>query len=122
MGQQDFVYSFVARGTVILAEHAEKKGTFTDIASECLQKLRTTHTKFTYNWDGLTFNFHVEDLFTYCVVAAESTGRQLPIAFLERVKEDFTKRYGGGKATNASVNSLSKEFGLIPSGLTGSGL
>ncbi|EOY05352.1 Vesicle-associated membrane protein 721, VAMP7B [Theobroma cacao] len=33
----------------------------------------------------------------YCVVAVESAGRQVPIAFLERVKEDFNKRYGGGK-------------------------
>lgn len=64
MGQQDFVYSFVARGTVILAEHAEKKGTFTGIANECLQKLPSSHTKFTYNWDGLTFNFHVVDSFS----------------------------------------------------------
>uniref|UniRef100_A0A7N0SZ73 Longin domain-containing protein n=1 Tax=Kalanchoe fedtschenkoi TaxID=63787 RepID=A0A7N0SZ73_KALFE len=111
MGQQEFVYSFVARGAVILAEHAEKSGTFTGIAHECLQKLPTSHTKFTYNWDGLTFNFLVEGPFTYCVVAADSAGRQLPIAFLERVKDDFTKRYAGGKATNASANSLSKDFG-----------
>ncbi|KAF4349143.1 hypothetical protein F8388_015840 [Cannabis sativa] len=34
----------------------------------------------------------------YCVVAAESASRQIPIAFLERVNEDFNKRYGGGKA------------------------
>ncbi|MBA0560409.1 hypothetical protein Golob_017310, partial [Gossypium lobatum] len=33
------------------------------------------------------------------------------IAFLERIKEDFTKRYGGGKAAAAPANSLSKEFG-----------
>lgn len=47
----------------------------------------------------------------YCVVAVESAGRQIPIAFLERVKEDFNKRYGGGKAATAVANSLNKEFG-----------
>ncbi|KAG6536700.1 hypothetical protein ZIOFF_001760 [Zingiber officinale] len=47
----------------------------------------------------------------YCVVATESVVRQVPIAFLERVKEDFSKRYGGGKAATASTNSLSHEFG-----------
>ncbi|CAA2962134.1 vesicle-associated membrane 726 [Olea europaea subsp. europaea] len=47
----------------------------------------------------------------YCVVAIESAGRQIPIAFLERVKDDFNKRYGGGKATTAGANSLKKEFG-----------
>lgn len=47
----------------------------------------------------------------YCVVAVESAGRQLPIAFLERVKDDFTKKYGGGRASTAGPNSLKKEFG-----------
>lgn len=47
----------------------------------------------------------------YCVVAVESVGRQLPIAFLERTKEDFTKKYGGGKAATAAANSLNREFG-----------
>ncbi|XP_047951467.1 vesicle-associated membrane protein 721-like [Salvia hispanica] len=111
MGQQELIYSFVARGTTILVEYTEFKGNFTTIASQCLQKLPASSNKFTYNCDGHTFNYHVENGFTYCVVAVESTGRQLPIAFLERVKEDFNKRYGGGKATTAGEHSLNKEFG-----------
>ncbi|KAJ8530722.1 hypothetical protein K7X08_023603 [Anisodus acutangulus] len=51
------------------------------------------------------------DIVAYCVVATESAGRQLPIAFLERIKDDFSKRYGGGKATTAAPKSLSKEYG-----------
>lgn len=47
----------------------------------------------------------------YCVVAADSAGRQVPIAFLERVKDDFNKRYGGGKAATDVANGLKKEFG-----------
>ena len=35
------------------------------------------------------------------------------MAFLERVKEDFNKRYGGGKAATAQANSLNKEFGCV---------
>ncbi|KAM7527386.1 hypothetical protein LguiB_030796 [Lonicera macranthoides] len=111
MGQQSLIYSFVARGTVILAEFTEFTGNFTSIASQCLQKLPATNNKFTYNCDGHTFNYLVEDGFTYCVVAIESAGRQIPMAFLERIKEDFTKRYGGGKAATAIANSLNKEFG-----------
>ncbi|CAK9173018.1 unnamed protein product [Ilex paraguariensis] len=111
MGQQSLIYSFVARGTVILAEYTEFTGNFTSIAAQCLQKLPATNNKFTYNCDGHTFNYLVENGFTYCVVAVESAGRQIPIAFLERVKEDFNKRYGGGKAATAVANSLNKEFG-----------
>ncbi|PKU77419.1 Putative vesicle-associated membrane protein 726 [Dendrobium catenatum] len=124
MGQQVLIYSFVARGTVILTEYTEFTGNFTSIASQCLQKLPASNNKFTYNCDNHTFNYLVEDgyseysiliiffyLAAYCVVAVESVGRQIPIAFLERVKEDFTKRYGGGKAATAVANSLNREFG-----------
>ncbi|KAL7105715.1 hypothetical protein ABFS83_07G060200 [Erythranthe nasuta] len=111
MGQQTLIYSFVARGTMILAEYTEFKGNFTTIASQCLAKLPASSNKFTYNCDGHTFNYLVENGFTYCVVAVESAGRQIPIAFLERVKEDFNKRYGGGKAGTAGPNGLKKEFG-----------
>ncbi|KAK4492431.1 hypothetical protein RD792_003239 [Penstemon davidsonii] len=111
MGQQSLIYSFVARGTVILSEYTEFTGNFTGIAAQCLQKLPATNNKFTYNCDGHTFNYLVEDGFTYCVVAVESVGRQIPIAYLERVKDDFTKKYGGGKAATAVANSLNKEFG-----------
>lgn len=51
------------------------------------------------------------DIAAYCVVAVESVGRQIPIAFLERVKDDFTQRYGGGKAATAAAGGLNKEFG-----------
>ncbi|CAL5367649.1 unnamed protein product [Camellia sinensis] len=98
-------------GTVVLAEFTEFTGNFTSIASQCLQKLPSSNNKFTYNCDGHTFNYLVEDGFTYYVVAVESAGRQIPMAFLERVKEDFTKRYGGGKAATAAANSLNREFG-----------
>ncbi|CAI0560970.1 unnamed protein product [Linum tenue] len=111
MGQQSLIYSFVARGTVVLAEFTEFTGNFTGIAAQCLQKLPASNNKFTYNCDGHTFNYLVDTGFTYCVVAVESVGRQLPIAFLERIKEDFSKRYGGGKAATAVAQSLNKEYG-----------
>lgn len=111
MGQQSLIYSFVARGTVILADYTDFSGNFAGIAAQCLQKLPATNNKFTYNCDGHTFNYLVDNGFTYCVVAAESVGRQIPIAYLEKIKEDFINRYGGGKAAIAVANSLKKEFG-----------
>ncbi|XP_031505400.1 putative vesicle-associated membrane protein 726 [Nymphaea colorata] len=111
MGQQSLIYSFVARGTVILAEYTELSGNFTSIASQCLQKLPATNNRFTYNCDGQTFNYLVDEGFIFCVVASESIRRPVPTAFLERVKEDFNKRYGGGKAETAVANSLNKDFG-----------
>nr|AFK34145.1 unknown [Lotus japonicus] len=111
MGQQSLIYSFVARGTLILAEYTDFNGNFTSIALQCLQKLPASNKKFTYNCDGHTFSYLVDNGFTYCVVAVESFGQQIPMAFLERIKEDFTKKYAGGRASTAAAKSLNKEFG-----------
>ncbi|CAH9086279.1 unnamed protein product [Cuscuta epithymum] len=111
MGQQTLIYSFVARGTVILADYTEFTGNFTGVAAQCLQKLPASSNRFTYNCDGHTFNYQVENGFTYCVVAVESAGRQIPIAFLERVKDEFYKKYGKGKGVSAGANGLKREFG-----------
>ncbi|KAI5073685.1 hypothetical protein GOP47_0011698 [Adiantum capillus-veneris] len=111
MGQQSLIYSFVARGSVVLADYSSFTGNFSTIATQCLQKLPPNNNKFTYTCDQHTFNYLVEDGFTYMVVADETVGRQTPFAFLERVKDDFKRRYGGGKADTAVANSLDREFG-----------
>lgn len=105
------IYAMVARGTVVVAEHTAYTGNFRDIAAQCLQKLPAGNNRFTCTCDGHTFNFLVHEGYAYCVVATESSGRQIPIAFLEMIKEDFNKRYGGGKAATAAANSLSRDFG-----------
>jgi vesicle-associated membrane protein 72 len=66
MGQQSLIYAFVARGAVVLAEYTEFTGNFTTIAAQCLQKLPASNNKFTYNCDGHTFNYLVEDGFSEC--------------------------------------------------------
>lgn len=107
------IYAFVARGPVILSEHTDFSGNFNSIAFQCLQKLpaNSNNNKFTFNADAHTFNYLVDNGFTYCVVAEEAAGRQIPMAFLERVKDDFVSKYGGGKAAAAPANSLNREFG-----------
>lgn len=61
--------------------------------------------------DFVSFTQHCNNNAAYCVVAKESVGKQISIAFLERIKADFKKRYGGGKAGTAVAKSLNKEFG-----------
>nr|KJB57023.1 hypothetical protein B456_009G150900 [Gossypium raimondii] len=92
MVHKSLIYAFVSRGEVILAEYTEFSGNFNSIAFQCLQKLPSSNNKFTYNCDGHTFNYLVDNGYTYCVVADELAGRQVPIAFLERVKEDFVPK------------------------------
>jgi hypothetical protein len=62
--QRKLVYSFVARGSALLADHAEASGNFATVAAECLQKLPASNNRFSYNCDGHTFNYHVHDGFS----------------------------------------------------------
>ncbi|KAL3729624.1 hypothetical protein ACJRO7_026713 [Eucalyptus globulus] len=103
MGRQSLIYSFVARGTAVLAEYAEFGGKFAGIALQCLQKLPPSTDHFTFTCDGHTFSYLVDSGFTYCVVAVASIGRQIPMAFLERIKDEFTNRYGGRKAVTTQM-------------------
>ncbi|XAR53518.1 hypothetical protein NMG60_11022106 [Bertholletia excelsa] len=95
MSQKGLIYSFVAKGTVVLAEHTPYSGNFSTIAVQCLQKLPSNSSKYTYSCDGHTFNFLIDSGFVFLVVADESLGRSVPFVFLERVKDDFKQRYGG---------------------------
>lgn len=51
----------------------------------------------------------------YCVVAEESVGRQIPMAFLDRIKDDFTTKYVGEEAATVPANGLNKEYGYTNS-------
>ncbi|CAN1298018.1 Vesicle-associated membrane protein 727 [Linum perenne] len=87
MSGRGLIYSFVARGTVVLAEHTSYSGNFSTVAVQCLQKLPPNSSKYTYSCDGHTFNFLKEDAFD------ETVGRAVPFVFLDRVKDDFKQRY-----------------------------
>lgn len=104
------IYSLVARGTTVLAEHAEFQGNVGAIAVQCLVKLPEGSSRHTYVCDHHTFNFLIEGGFTYLAVAGEEFGRQVPFAFLERVRDDFQHRYPGGRADLAAGHSLDAEF------------
>ncbi|CAM8961958.1 unnamed protein product [Rhodiola kirilowii] len=93
MSEKGLIYSFVAKGTVVLAEHTSYSGNFSTIAVQCLQKLPTNSSKYTYSCEGYTFNFLLDSGFVFLVVADESVGRSVPFVFLERVKDDFKQRY-----------------------------
>jgi len=111
MGQQRLIYSFVAHGKTILAEHTDFTGNFKIIAAQGLRKLPPTNTKISFKCDNHTFNYIVDNGFGFCVVAEESLGKIIPMACLERIKDDFRRKYGGGKADSAQAFSLSKQFG-----------
>lgn len=126
MSQKGLIYSFVAKGNVVLAEHTSFSGNFSTIAVQCLQKLPSNSNKYTFSCDGHTFNFLLDSGFgmdqqtfsfnacftwtvnqfgifpchaVFLVVADEALGRSVPYVFLDRVKDDFKQCYGASIGT-----------------------
>lgn len=56
----------------------------------------------------------------YLVVADEAYGRQVPFAFLDRVKEEFEEKYAE-KGRLAPAHSLDRTFGCVRGGARGGG-
>ncbi|KAF5838848.1 R-SNARE protein, VAMP72-family [Dunaliella salina] len=104
------IYSFVARDTTVLAEYTPYTGNFNTVAIECLQKLQNPESKFTIACDRHTFNYLLHNGFTYLVVADEAYGRQVPFAFLDRVKQEFEEEYAE-KGRVSTAHSLDRTFG-----------
>ncbi|KAM0039542.1 putative Longin-like domain superfamily protein [Helianthus debilis subsp. tardiflorus] len=52
MSNKGLIYSFVAKGTVVLAEHTAYSGNVSTVVGQCLQKLPSGSTKYTYSCDG----------------------------------------------------------------------
>ena len=50
------------------------------------------------------------DTAAYLVVADEAYGRQIPYAFLERVRDEFTRNWAE-RSKGAPAHSLDKSFG-----------
>ncbi|GMH35652.1 hypothetical protein BSKO_03520 [Bryopsis sp. KO-2023] len=102
------VYSFVARGTTVLAEHAAYTGNFKTVGLECLQKARSSERRFTVTTDGHTFNFANEAGLIFLVVADDAHGREVPIGCLDRIVSDFQTNFSG---KGISGDSMQRAFG-----------
>ncbi|KAM1664906.1 hypothetical protein COP1_044271 [Malus domestica] len=103
-------YSFVAHGTVVLADWLQFDHTVSGLAVDYLSELPCSINKITYDRGGCTINYLLDSNFTYCVVAAKAMGRKIPLALLDQIKKDFTARFGGGLAVATVENSLNKDF------------
>ncbi|MFS7937834.1 putative Longin domain, v-SNARE, coiled-coil domain-containing protein [Helianthus anomalus] len=112
MNQKGLIYSFLAKGTVVLAEHAAYSGNVSTIAVQCLQKLPTNSSKYTYSCDGFTFNFLLDLGFVFLIVADESIGRSVPFVFLERLKDDIGSDNDNALAEDSDDNLFEDRFSI----------
>lgn len=80
------LYAFVARDTVLLAEHAQCSGNFAEVAMDCMAKFESQESRFTLRGKEHLLNFLVQDGITYLVVSEENYPREICFYFLEQVR------------------------------------
>lgn len=60
------IYSFVARGTTVLADYTAYTGNFSTVAIQCLEKCPTNNSRFTFTCDRHTFNYTIDGGYSEC--------------------------------------------------------
>ncbi|KAH8950503.1 hypothetical protein BDL97_10G089300 [Sphagnum fallax] len=82
-------YASVSKGTTILAEHSGPGDDLAMVAIECLGKVPSLHSRFTYTTNGRMFNCLMDGAFTYCAIVDQALGKQKAFGFLEKVRDEF---------------------------------
>ncbi|KAJ3300490.1 Vesicle-associated membrane protein, partial [Blyttiomyces sp. JEL0837] len=84
----------VARGAVVLAEHASTTGNFTTVTQHILEKIPEGDSKMTYVYDRYLFHYIQRNGIIYLCLADDTFGRRIPFAFLEDISTKFESVYG----------------------------
>ncbi|KAL1918604.1 uncharacterized protein VTP21DRAFT_2626 [Calcarisporiella thermophila] len=95
------IYALVARGSVILAEHTDSTGNFTQATQAILDKIPPNNSKLTYVYDRYLFHYICEDGITYLCMGDDSFGRRIPFAFLQDLRNRFLSTYSLESAADA---------------------
>ena len=64
------IYSFVARGTTVLADYTAYTGNFSTVAIQCLEKCPANNSRFTFTCDRHTFNYTIDGGYSKCLIVA----------------------------------------------------
>jgi len=116
------VYSVVARGTTVLAEHTSETTSTTNapqVASLILDKIAPTDSaKLTYVYGDHLVHYitvagtdTVPDGITYLCISSDAGGRRVPFMFLTSVQKLFTEQYSEHDIASAppyGLNSFAK--------------
>jgi vesicle-associated membrane protein 7 len=95
MEDPGLIYSLVARGDAVLAEHTTANGNFIMVSRIILQKIPADHEgkKMSFAYDTHVFHYMVEDGVTYLCMTTDQFPRRIAFTFLNDVQSQFTGTY-----------------------------
>jgi len=94
------IYSFVARGSLVLAEYTAHDGDFPEIARKIISKATKSRLKTSYIKENYSFTFFSDDEFTFLVMTEISTTKSKSYAFLDELANTFYNDYGKTNSSN----------------------
>lgn len=111
------IYSLVARGTCVLAEHTTTSGNFTTVTRRILEKIPLDmETKMSYVYDKHVFHYAVQDGLVFLCMADEDFGRRVPFAFIDDVKTRWFNTYGERGASALAYGARGPSAAYRPGG------
>jgi len=87
------IYSLVARGATVLAEHATADGNFISISRVILEKIQDQTGKMSYTYDRHFFHYSASDGLIFLCMTDEKFPRRIAFAFLEDIRNRFLSEY-----------------------------
>jgi vesicle-associated membrane protein 7 len=109
------VYALVSRQKTVLAEYTATSatGNFPTVTRVLLSKIPPVDGRMTYVYDEYVFHYVVEGGICFLCMSDEQNKHRVPFAFLQDVKELFTKKYGMEVPQRAIAFSLNEEFSRV---------
>ncbi|CAH9099834.1 unnamed protein product [Cuscuta europaea] len=107
------LYSLVARGPVVLAEHSATSTNASTIARQVLEKIPGNNdTNISYSQDRYIFHVKRTDGLTVLCMADDVAGRRIPFDFLEEIHQRFVRTYGRA-VLSAQAYAMNDEFSRV---------
>ncbi|KAK9825798.1 hypothetical protein WJX74_008314 [Apatococcus lobatus] len=109
----NILYSLVARGPVVLAEHSNVSGNAHLVAHRILEKLPQNHdSRVSYTQERHLFHVLISDGITFLCMTDEAFARRIVFAFLADVRERFFSQFGDS-AQGAVAYEYNTDFSQV---------
>lgn len=103
-------YALVARGKIVLCDHAEVSGNFEALCQSMLQTKREDGSKISYQEGRYLFHVSTVGLLTFICVSENTFERKVAYTFLDRVSNELVKAGLQGTANVCTPYGIRLEF------------